>query len=180
MFKAAFKFAALCLAAAPLAAQPERFHRGPAIPDYGDVAAVEGAAPIPEGSEFRVAFDTAQGAEAGEVNRTLDSAARFINMHVEAGVPAENIHLAVVVHGRAAVDLTRPEFYAAAQDGAANANAALVDALRAHGVEFYVCGQSAAYYGIGARDLLPGVEMALSAMTAHALLQQQGYTLNPF
>jgi hypothetical protein len=29
-------------------------------------------------------------------------------------------------------------------------------------------------------DLLPGVEMALSAMTAHALLQQQGYTFNPF
>jgi len=28
--------------------------------------------------------------------------------------------------------------------------------------------------------LLPGVEMALSAMTAHAILQQEGYTLNPF
>jgi hypothetical protein len=28
--------------------------------------------------------------------------------------------------------------------------------------------------------ILPGVEMALSAMTAHALLLQQGYTLNPF
>jgi len=27
---------------------------------------------------------------------------------------------------------------------------------------------------------LPGVTMALSAMTAHALLQQDGYTLNPF
>ena len=29
-------------------------------------------------------------------------------------------------------------------------------------------------------DLLPGVELALSAMTMHALLQQKGYTLNPF
>jgi hypothetical protein len=29
-------------------------------------------------------------------------------------------------------------------------------------------------------DLLPGVEMALSAMTAHALLQNSGFTLNPF
>jgi len=29
-------------------------------------------------------------------------------------------------------------------------------------------------------DLLPGITMAPSAITAHALLQQQGYTLNPF
>ena len=41
-------------------------------------------------------------------------------------------------------------------------------------------GQSAAYYEIGVEDLLPGVDMALSAMTAHALLQQDGFTLNPF
>lgn len=43
-----------------------------------------------------------------------------------------------------------------------------------------LCGQSAAASGIERVDLLPGVEMALSAMTAHALLQQDGYTLNPF
>ena len=43
-----------------------------------------------------------------------------------------------------------------------------------------MCGQSAAGQGVKKTDLLPGVELALSAMTAHALLQQQGYTLNPF
>jgi intracellular sulfur oxidation DsrE/DsrF family protein len=47
-------------------------------------------------------------------------------------------------------------------------------------VQLLVCGQSAAYCDVKSDDLLPGVEMALSAMTAHALLQQQGYTLNPF
>ena len=36
------------------------------------------------------------------------------------------------------------------------------------------------FYDITGGDLLPGVEMSLSAMTAHALLQQDGYTLNPF
>ena len=46
--------------------------------------------------------------------------------------------------------------------------------------ENFVCGQSAAYYGVATDDLLPGVEMALSAMTAHALLQQQDYSINPF
>jgi hypothetical protein len=33
---------------------------------------------------------------------------------------------------------------------------------------------------VAAEQLIPGVKMALSAMTAHAQLQQQGYTLNPF
>jgi intracellular sulfur oxidation DsrE/DsrF family protein len=47
-------------------------------------------------------------------------------------------------------------------------------------VKIIVCGQTAAYYGVKTDELLPGVQMALSAMTAHALLQQQGYTLNPF
>jgi hypothetical protein len=33
---------------------------------------------------------------------------------------------------------------------------------------------------IAPEDLLPGVTIGLSAMSTHALLQQQGYTLNPF
>jgi intracellular sulfur oxidation DsrE/DsrF family protein len=48
------------------------------------------------------------------------------------------------------------------------------------GVRFILCGQSGAAYGIRQEDLIPGVETALSAMTAHALLQQRGYTVNPF
>ncbi|HBH44411.1 MAG TPA: hypothetical protein DDY28_08390, partial [Hyphomonas atlantica] len=43
-----------------------------------------------------------------------------------------------------------------------------------------LCGQTAAYRDVTKADLLPGVEMSLSAMTAHAQLQQDGYTLNPF
>ena len=51
---------------------------------------------------------------------------------------------------------------------------------RTLGVYIYVCGQSAAYYDVATEDLLPGVDMALSAMTAHTMLQQQGYAINPF
>ena len=35
-------------------------------------------------------------------------------------------------------------------------------------------------HGVAKADLIPGVELALSAMTAHAQLQQAGYTVNPF
>ena len=65
-------------------------------------------------------------------------------------------------------------------EGTSNTNTALIKALTDKGVRVILCGQSAAFHGIKNDDLLPSVEMALSAMTAHALLQQEGYTLNPF
>jgi len=157
----------------------EDFHPGPAIPEYGRIADVENEFPIEEGTEFRVVFDLVDAAEPGEINRGIESLARFINMHVAHGVPAENIHLAIVAHGRAVHDLTVDAHYEPLK-GAPNANAALVAILAEHNVRFFVCGQSAAYNDVSNEDLLPEVTMALSAMTAHAQLQQEGYTLNPF
>jgi len=167
-----FAFASASLIfAAPVFAGPDDFHPGPVIPEFGDIADVDIEMEIPDGVVLRHAFDASSGAADGELNRTLSSAARFINMHAANGVPVENIHLAVVVHGQAVSDVTTVR---------AEANAALVEALTAHGVRIYVCGQSAAWYDVGAEDLLPGVDMALSAMTAHALLHAEGYSVNPF
>lgn len=167
--------AALLLAASAAQAQQSRFTTGPVISDYGPVAEISSAAPIPPETVFKVAFDVSEAGTAGEMSRRLESPARFLNMHVRAGVPLENIHLVIVVHGPAARDLMiepRP--------GESNANAGLVAALVANGVEIILCGQSAANAGIEPESLLPGVRLSLSAMTAFALLQQDGYTVNPF
>lgn len=152
----------------------EAFTNGPVFEDFGPVADVEVTMKVPAGATFRHSFDVGEAAAPGEANRSLVSAARFINMHARAGVPPERMHLALVVHGRAVFDV------AEAGEGEHNASAPLVAALADAGVKIMVCGQSAAYYGVAADRLLPGVDMALSAMTVHALLQQDGYTLNPF
>ncbi|MEM8770503.1 MAG: DsrE family protein [Pseudomonadota bacterium] len=148
----------------------DAFKNGPLFKDFGPVAEINGATPVPAETKFYVSFDTRQQADSGDANRTLTSAARFINMHAAAGVNPENIHLAVVIHGKAVKDVTAK----------AESNLSLVEALVAQQTRIIVCGQSAAYYDVDTADLAPGVEMALSAMTAHALLQQDGYTLNPF
>jgi|TARA_R100001244_G_scaffold39766_1_gene35668 intracellular sulfur oxidation DsrE/DsrF family protein len=166
--------------AQPASAQMENFKTGPVFEDFGPTAPVQMDEPVATDAQFNLAFDVATAAEPDKINRTIESAARFINMHVAAGIPEENINLAIVVHGGAAFDLTRQEFFAARKDGRKNTSAAAIAQLQEHGVKFYLCGQSAAAHGIGNADLLPGVMMSLSAMTAHALLQQQGYTLNPF
>ena len=169
---------ALAVAAAPASAQESAFRAGPVFTKFGMVAPVEAEA-LPPGVELRHSFDVAKSGGEG-INRGFDSVARFINMHVRAGVPRQNVQAALVVHGDAAVELTRDAFYGAKNKGRPNPSAALVAALIAEGVPVYLCGQTAIHQGIGRADLIPGVKMALSAMTAHALLQKQGYSVNPF
>lgn len=160
-------------------AQPEGFHKGTLIPEFGPVASIENRDPIPEGTAFKISFDIVERSDAGTLNRNLVAAARFLNMHTEAGIPLEDMSLAIVIHGSAVVDVTNAAHFDSFNE-APNANAALVAELLKHGVEIHVCGQSAAFLGIKTENLLRGVRMSLSAMTAHALLQQDGYTLNPF
>ena len=169
------------LVAAPLAAQQadmSAFKTGPVFEEFGPHAAVEGVEISPL-ERFAVAFDLAKAAEEGR-NRGLESAARFINMHVAAGVPEDRIEVAVVVHGAALRDLLTDEARAAKGLGSTNPSGALVRALIDGGVRIIVCGQSAAASGMKRGEFIPGVEMDLSAMTAHAKLQQSGYTVNPF
>ena len=163
------------LVSIPANAGPERFHAGTVVEGFGKIATIQAANPLAPDSVFKVAFDITEAAEPGNVNRHIDSAARLINLHHEAGVHEGNTQVALVVHGPAAMDLVKDEEY-----GGANANAPLIAALRKAGVDIVLCGQTAAYRDIAVEDLLPGVRMSWSAMTAHARLQQQGYTLNPF
>lgn len=168
------------LASSAALAGPADFKTGPVIEGFGPAAKVPEAQSLPKGAEFRIAFDAAKAAEAGKLNRTLESAARFLNMHGAAGVDPKRIDLAVIVHGPAAFDLLTDAAYATRHEGAGNASAPLIAALQEKNVRIILCGQTAAYRDIAKSDLLPGVELSLSAMTAHAQLQQDGYTLNPF
>lgn len=170
----------LMLVGVSLVQAAEPFSTGPYIKDFGPTYNhVQQTHPLTGQETFKVAFDVGVQGDSESTNRQFVSAARFLNMHVKAGVPAENIQLAIVVHGKASFDLLSDSAY----DGkylVKNPNTALLQELMAKGVQVAICAQSAAFMGIANADLMPGVEVALSAMTKHALLQQQGFTLNPF
>lgn len=154
---------------------PEDFVAGPVIKGYGLIAPEQTTRPIAPDTVFKVAFDVSEQTGQGKVNRGFNTAARFINMHVAAGVSLENLNVAIVVHGAAAKDLLTNEAY-----GAENPNTTLLKALIAAGSDVTLCGQSAAARDIDVNALVEGVDVSLSAMTAHATLQQAGYSLNPF
>ncbi len=163
------------------AADPGQAHTGPVIAQFGPVYDVERPDfPTPTTAAYRAVFDVAPSPDAADaLNPRIESLARFLNMHARAGVNPEQIKLALVVHGPAGKDtLTSPAYKA--RFGVENPNAPLLAALQSKGVRVVVCGQTAAHRGFRRDELAPGVEVALSAMTALVTLQSEGYQLISF
>lgn len=150
------------------------FKPGQLIPEYGPIAPVPDAAPLPADTTFKLAIDVVEGGETGEVNGRFKTAAAFLNLQHANGIAPENVEIALVVHGPAHRDLLDDEAY-----GGDNPNAEILAALQRYQVSVYYCGQSAVYRDVSAGDLLPGVEITHSATTTHTLLQQQGFSLRP-
>ena len=169
---------ALLLMGSACASEPRT---GPVIKDFGPVFEVpEGSLNLDKDSHYKVSMDVSDTSEgSGDLNRRLESAARFLNLHASNGIDADNIEFAIIVHGQAGKDLLKDDAYEA-RFKQPNPNTEMLNALGKAGVKIYLCGQTAAYRGFAAEELNPVVIMALSAMTAHVHLQSLGFTLIPF
>ena len=171
--------AALALGAAfATAAEPTT---GPVVKDFGPVMMPpEGAYNLDKATHYKVSIDVADTAEfPGDLNRKLVSSARFLNMHAQTGIPEENIDFAIVVHGKAAQDLLNDEAYRK-RFNTSNPNTELLAQLQSAGAKIYLCSQTALFRGMAPEEFNPAVTIAMSAMTSHVRLQQEGYTLIPF
>nr|WP_297788592.1 DsrE family protein [uncultured Allomuricauda sp.] len=149
---------------------------GPVVEGYGQVWAIENPDFKTDTSqEFKVVFDVKDGPKSDtELNRNLNTVARFLNMHAQSGIPASQIKVALIVHGTAARNLLTDEAHKERYK-VANPNRELVEQLLDAGVEIILCGQSSKTRDLPKEDLVPGVKIALSAMTANIQLQNQGY-----
>jgi intracellular sulfur oxidation DsrE/DsrF family protein len=151
---------------------------GPVITEYGEVFQVANPGfPTNTSHTFRAIFDVMNGQEdKSQRNLYFESVARFLNMHAQAGVPPEQLHAVLVVHNVASADLLTDEFYRE-RFGYDNPNSAMLRALMDAGVEVIFCGQSSLSRNIPIEHTVPGVKLALSAMTALIQYQDQGYRL---
>ncbi|HEY5777062.1 MAG TPA: DsrE family protein [Xanthomonadales bacterium] len=170
--------ALLFLSASLFAAEAQT---GPVIEAYGPVYDVPaGAWNLDPDTHYKVSMDVSASSDSsGDLNRHIESAARFLNLHARNGIDPRNIEIAIVVHGAAGKDLLTDAAYQA-RFNEPNPNKALLAALQGAGVKIYLCGQTAAHRGFAPEELNPAVTLALSAMTAHVRLQSEGYTLIPF
>lgn len=149
---------------------------GPVIESYGPVFAVpDGSFNLEADQEYKIIMDIGKGPEdLAAVNRGIESAARFLNLHARNGIKAEQLNIAVVLHGSAARAALTDQAHTEHFD-LPNGNRALLEELSQAGAAIYICGQTAAYRGFEPDQLMPQVTMALSAMTVHVRLQQEGY-----
>ena len=149
---------------------------GPVIDNYGPVFAVpQGSYNLLPDQQYKVVMDVGKGPEdPATLNRSIESAARFLNMQARNGTAPENLKMAIVLHGSGARAALNEQAHAK-HFSVPNGSKGLVEALGKAGVDIYICGQTAAYYGYAPDDLLPQVTMAVSAMTVHVRLQQEGY-----
>ena len=151
---------------------------GPVIAEFGPVYTVEDPDFVTDTEAvYRIVFEVQDGSEdPGALNRRIESLARFLNMHAQAGVPRENMKLALVLHGTAGKDALSHRGYHA-RFGVDNPNAPLLEALSEYGVRIILCGQTQMHRGLERAELAPHVEVALSAMTALVSLTSEGYRL---
>ena len=154
--------------------------KGPVFTDYGPVFKIQDRdVPLSKNFKYKVFFDVTEPAqETFNLNRRIESVARFINMHVMNGVKLDEMEIAVVLHGGATRDALNQEAY---QEKYMDENPTLdlIEQLHAKGVKFYLCGQSLYFMQHKKSDLAPQIQLALSAMTTSTQLQAQGFTLIP-
>ena len=154
---------------------------GPVVKNFGPVfTPPEGAYNLAPEARYKVSMDVSRTGDFPEDrNRSMESAARFLNMHARNGIEPEKIEFALIVHGPATKDLLNDKAYRLRYEEP-NPNTAMLRELQQAGVKIYLCSQSAAYKKFAWDEFHPAVTIAVSAMTAHVRLQQEGYTLIPF
>ena len=131
-------------------------------------------------AELKVIFDvSATSSDKNSINSNIVTAARFLNMHANAGMKLNQLKVAMTIHGAAWKDVLSDSEYKK-KFGVKNPNTPLIKELRNAGVDIIICGQTAMYRKMNRSVVMPEVKFALSAMTALLQYQNNGYKFIKF
>ncbi len=155
--------------------------KGPVIKNFGQVYTIENPDLLLDvNKKYKVIFDIySDEKRVKNLNSSINTVARFINMHSLQGVDLSNLNIVVVLHGEATKNALTNEAFQE-YHVVKNPNTELISVLKAANVKIYVCGQSFASQEFERKDLSKNVEMSLSALTALVYYQSEGYQLITF
>lgn len=114
--------------------------------------------------------------KVADLNRGLIEVGRFVNLHVGAGIPKQNLDVVVVAHGMALFALLNNEAFKK-EFKADNPNLQLIDELEKAGVKFVACGQAMQFLDIEKNGLANGIKTAFAARVELSSYQLKGYAL---
>jgi intracellular sulfur oxidation DsrE/DsrF family protein len=147
----------------------------PQVSRYGGIVRTPEAAEPPRRG-VKIVFDITADSKPEELNKGLESVARYLNLNAEAGFKPTDVKLALVLHGPATKAALSDSPYAKHAAAKKNPSLELIQELKACGVEVFVCGQSLARNNFAPADVAREVSVAVSAMTVNANKQQDGYS----
>ena len=149
------------------------------IEGYGTFKPVENTT-FATPKKLKAVFDVYTSSDdSTKLNRGINTVARYLNMHFDAGVKKKNLKAAIVLHGKAGKDILNNKAYNK-RLLSNNPNAELLKKLHTAGVQVIVCGQTVEFSEYKRNEILPFVDVSLSAITALVSLQKQGYQLITF
>ena len=146
------------------------------IADFGKVFKIEKPDLLLQKNKiYKVVFDVfTDGKKKSKKNSAITTVARYIQMHLQQGVPKQNLKVALVLHGAATKNALNDESYLE-KYGKKNPNSALLHALKQANVDIFVCGQSLYAKGYKEANTSKEVQVSLSALTALVHFQSEGY-----
>ncbi|MBT8337909.1 MAG: DsrE family protein [Gemmatimonadetes bacterium] len=129
---------------------------------------------------YRFAWSLVAAADsAHQITPGFRAPARVLNALADDGVPAEQVHLALVAQGPSAVAMLDDDAYREIH-GVDNPNLALLRELHENGVELVVCGQTMVGRDLERGDFPDFVKVSRAATAARVILAGRGYVFNPF
>ena len=144
--------------------------------DFGKVFTIENPdLLLKKDKMYKVIFDVFKDSKKkSKKNPSIVTVARYIQMHTQQGVPADNLKIALVLHGAATKNALNNSSYQN-KYGKDNPNLALLSALKQANVDIFVCGQSLYAKGYKETNTSKDVQVSLSALTALVHFQSEGY-----
>lgn len=144
------------------------------------VAPVANVSEIPDPNmDYKLLFDFIENnpdSASNEISYGLAEIARRLNLHAAGGIPIKRIIPVVVIHS-AALNTMKSNAAYQKKYKKDNPNVQLIEQMKKLGVKFIVCGQSMAFTETIKEDLLPGIEISVSAQTALSMYQLKNYVL---
>ena len=147
----------------------------PIIKNFGTIYEIENAVNPDPNIEYRIVVDlkTLQR-DKESINPGLNNVARMLNLHGLGGVKAENLNVAVAIHGGATDVILNNEAYQKKYE-LDNPNLQLINELKEAGVKLYVCGQSLLARNYEHDEVNTQIKIGLSMLTVVTTYMHKGY-----
>ncbi len=147
----------------------------PIIKNFGTIYEIKDAVNPDPSIIYKIVVDLKTTQRDKEsINPGLNNVARMLNLHGLGGVKAENLKIAVAIHGGATDVILTNEAYRSRYE-LDNPNLKLISELKEAGVDLYVCGQSLLGRKYEHGEVNKEIKIGLSMLTVVTTHLHKGY-----